>query len=126
MLDADKPRENFHGLLVTDPSLVVEDPRVDVVLELMGGLEPARTLILKALSLGKHVVTANKAVLAEHGLELFAAARKHNRFLAFVAILCVSASCFLRSLSKLGGGAGFAPALLGYEPDYLTACPSCD
>ena len=86
--DAKKPREHFTGQLVCDPQLVVDDPRVDVVLELMGGLEPARSLILKALSGGKHVVTANKAVLAEHGLELFAAARKHARILAFEASVC--------------------------------------
>jgi len=86
--DASKPRENFTGELVTDPQRVVEDPRLDVVLELMGGLEPARSLILQALARGKHVVTANKAVLAEHGLELFAAARKHNRILAFEASVC--------------------------------------
>ena len=86
--DVTKPRANFSGDLVSDPSQVVEDPRVDVVLELMGGLEPARSLILQALSRGKHVVTANKAVLAEHGLELFEAARKHNRILAFEASVC--------------------------------------
>ncbi|MFN8611620.1 MAG: homoserine dehydrogenase [Vulcanimicrobiota bacterium] len=86
--DADKKREHFSGQLVTDAQLVVDDPRVDVVLELMGGLEPARSLILKALSSGKHVVTANKAVLAEHGLELFAAARKAARILAFEASVC--------------------------------------
>jgi homoserine dehydrogenase len=84
----DRARENFSGQLVGDPDLVVDDPRIDVVLELIGGLEPARSLILKALRNGKHVVTANKAVLAEHGMELFAAARRYNRVLAFEASVC--------------------------------------
>lgn len=86
--DVGRPREHFEGELVKDPELVVDDPRVDVVLELMGGLEPARSLILRAFKNGKHVVTANKAVLAEHGRELFAAARRSNRVLAFEASVC--------------------------------------
>jgi homoserine dehydrogenase len=58
----------------TNPLDVVNDPNVDVVVELMGGIEPARDLITQALGKGKPVVTANKALLAEHGAELFAAA----------------------------------------------------
>ena len=58
----------------TDPFDVVNDPNVDVVVELMGGIEPARDLITQALGKGKPVVTANKALLAEHGAELYAAA----------------------------------------------------
>jgi homoserine dehydrogenase len=58
----------------TDPFEVVNDPNVDVVVELMGGIEPARDLIAQALGKGKPVVTANKALLAEHGAELYAAA----------------------------------------------------
>lgn len=57
-----------------NPLDVVNDPNVDVVVELMGGIEPARDLITQALGKGKPVVTANKALLAEHGAELFAAA----------------------------------------------------
>lgn len=64
-------------------SEVVEDPDVDVVCELMGGLEPARSLILSALEHGKHVVTANKEVLASHGRELFDAAEERNLDLYF-------------------------------------------
>lgn len=59
-----------------DALTVVQDDKVDLVVELMGGLEPARTMILKSLELGKPVVTANKAVLAVHGDELFAMAEK--------------------------------------------------
>ena len=61
-------------LLVTDPRLVVDDPAVDIVVEVMGGLEPARSLILQAIAAGKSVVTANKAVIARHGEEIAAAA----------------------------------------------------
>lgn len=86
--DLERAREHFSGRLTTHPEEVVNDPRVDVVVELMGGLEPARSLILQALGNGKHVVTANKAVLAEHGPELFAAARRSGRTLAFEASVC--------------------------------------
>jgi len=61
-------------LLVTDPHLVVDDPAVDIVVEVMGGLEPARSLILQAIAAGKSVVTANKAVIARYGEEIAAAA----------------------------------------------------
>lgn len=57
-----------------DPGAVVDDPDIDVVCELMGGVEPARTLILAALGAGKPVVTANKELLANHGREIFDAA----------------------------------------------------
>lgn len=53
---------------------VVNDPSVDVVVELIGGIEPARQLVMEAIAAGKHVVTANKALIAEHGDEILAAA----------------------------------------------------
>jgi homoserine dehydrogenase len=61
-------------VLTTDAASVVNDPDVDVVVEVIGGIEPARELILDALKAGKPVVTANKELLANHGTELFAAA----------------------------------------------------
>ncbi len=61
-------------LLTTDPQAVVDDPSVDIVVEVMGGLEPARSLILRAIAAGKPVVTANKAVIARYGEEIAAAA----------------------------------------------------
>jgi homoserine dehydrogenase len=61
-------------VLTTDAAAVVHDPDVDVVVEVIGGIEPARELILDALKAGKPVVTANKELLANHGTELFAAA----------------------------------------------------
>jgi homoserine dehydrogenase len=69
--------------VVTDPSLVIADPEVAVVVEAMGGTEPTLQVVLDALAAGKHVVTANKALLAEHGPEVFAQARKHGRAVAF-------------------------------------------
>jgi homoserine dehydrogenase len=62
------------GVLAGDAAAVVADPDVDVVVELIGGIEPARSLVLEALKAGKPVVTGNKALLADHGAELYAAA----------------------------------------------------
>ncbi|MFM8384363.1 MAG: homoserine dehydrogenase [Actinomycetota bacterium] len=63
-------------LLTKDADSVVNDPSIDIVIEVMGGIEPARTLILKAIANGKSIITANKALLAKHGAELFEAADK--------------------------------------------------
>ncbi len=71
--------------LTTNPEEVVNDPEVAVVVELMGGYEPARTLVLQAIANGKHVVTANKAMIAAHGNEIFAAAQKKGVMVAFEA-----------------------------------------
>lgn len=62
--------------LTTDLNRLTEDPEIDIIVELMGGLDAARELIENALKAGKHVVTANKHLLAEHGLELFDLARE--------------------------------------------------
>ena len=64
------------GVLTTNPSQVIDDPNIDIVIELIGGYEPARELILAAISRGKHVVTANKALLAADGAEIHEAARR--------------------------------------------------
>ena len=64
---------------------VVDDPDIDIVVELIGGYEPARELVLKAINSGKHVVTANKALIATHGNEIFAAAQKQGVMVAFEA-----------------------------------------
>jgi homoserine dehydrogenase len=69
--------------VVTDPSRVLDDPEVSVVIETMGGIDPTLGIILDALAAGKDVVTANKALLAEHGPEVFAQARKYGRAVAF-------------------------------------------
>lgn len=69
--------------LTTDPASVVDSDDVDIVVELMGGTELASDLVLRALQKGKHVVTANKALIALHGNELFAEANKHGVTIAF-------------------------------------------
>ena len=71
--------------MVNDAAKVLDDPSINVVIELVGGLEPARTFILKALAAGKHVVTANKALLAHHGAELYEEARRRGVSLGFEA-----------------------------------------
>ena len=73
-----------------DPSLltnnwkeIVDDPEIEILIELIGGIEPARTYILEALKAGKNVVTANKDLLAEHGKELMDAAEEYHKDLYF-------------------------------------------
>ena len=73
------------GVLTKDAESVVNDPGIDIVVELIGGLEPARTLVLQAIKNGKHVITANKALLSEHGAEIYAAASKKGVDIAFEA-----------------------------------------
>lgn len=73
------------GVVGTDPRAVIADPGVDVVVELVGGTTVARAVVLDALAAGKHVVTANKALLAEAGAEVFEAARAAGRAVCFEA-----------------------------------------
>jgi homoserine dehydrogenase len=73
------------GVLTTDAASVVADPAIDAVVEVMGGMEPARALILEALANAKPVVTANKELLANAGAELFAAAERAGVDLLFEA-----------------------------------------
>ena len=73
------------SLLTTDWEAVVNDPRVNLVVELMGGTTTARSVVLAALRLGKPVVTANKALLSAHGEELFEAAQRHGTNLYYEA-----------------------------------------
>ena len=76
--------------LTNDPMLVATHPDVDVVVEVAGGTSPAREWVLAAIRAGKHVVTANKALLAEHGNEIFAAARQHGVTVAYEGAVAVS------------------------------------
>ncbi len=74
------------GVNITDDAAVVlAHPDVDIVVELIGGIEPAKSFVLKAIANGKHVVTANKALLARHGNEIFAAAHAKGVMVAFEA-----------------------------------------
>lgn len=71
------------GMLTTDARSIIDDPSIDLVVELIGGLEPARTMLLKAIDRGKQIVTANKALLAAHGLELLKAAHRKGVDIGF-------------------------------------------
>ncbi len=73
------------ALITTDPAALVARPDIDIIIELFGGHEPARTLLLKALETGKDVISANKAMLAEHAEELFRAADRAGRAVGFEA-----------------------------------------
>jgi homoserine dehydrogenase len=72
-------------LLTNNARLVVKDPAIDIVVELIGGTKEARVLVQEALKAGKHVVTANKALLAEHGDQIFKLAYQKKRWLCFEA-----------------------------------------
>ncbi|MEK9628552.1 MAG: homoserine dehydrogenase [Nitrospinota bacterium] len=73
------------GVLTTSADDVLENPEIDIVVELIGGYEPARTFLLKALDNDKHVVTANKALLAKHGDEVFKKVEEKNLSIGFEA-----------------------------------------
>ena len=69
--------------VVNDARKVIANPDIDIVIELIGGYGIAKTLVLEAIAAGKHVVTANKALLAVHGTEIFAAASAKGVMVAF-------------------------------------------
>ncbi len=88
--DLGKPRicNTDDIVLTTDPFEVVDNPDIQIVVELIGGYGLARELVLRAIEQGKHVVTANKAMIALHGNEIFAAAQKKGVMVAFEAAVC--------------------------------------
>ncbi len=85
-----KPR-NIEGLdntmLTDNPYEIVENPNIDIVVELIGGIDPAYDLIKKAIENGKHIVTANKELLAKRGEELFSFAEEHNKVILYEAAI---------------------------------------
>ena len=84
--DLHKEREVNGDFLLTDqPAEILQDPEIDIIVEVMGGIEPARAFILEALRQGKHVVTANKDLIALHGHELLDAANLAGKDLYFEA-----------------------------------------
>ncbi len=89
ILEIDTAKHGILGLdkklFTTDFESVINDPEIDIVIELIGGEHPAYEFISKALSAGKHVVTANKEVMAKHGYDLLDLARKHKVYLRFEA-----------------------------------------
>ena len=145
--DCQLPREIISDQL----SRIISDPDIQVVAQLIGGLEPARTIMFQLLDAGKDIVTANKALLAEHGPELFDHARKLGRSIAFEASVaggipiitnieqCLSAnqitsmrgilngtSNFILSQME-GGGADYRDAVAeAQERGYAEADPTMD
>lgn len=75
-------------LLTTLPSDILEDPTIDIVVELIGGIHPAKEILIKALDRGKHVVTANKALMAESGIEIFNKVKESGLLLGLEASVC--------------------------------------
>ena len=139
------------GMLSTKVEDIIDNPEIDLVIELIGGYEPAKSFILKAIANGKHIVTANKALMAVHGQELIAAANQQNVAVMFEAAvgggipvisaikenLC--ANRFSNVLGILNGtcnfiltkmteeGSDFAPALKeAQELGYAEADPTFD
>ncbi len=121
------------GLLTDDLSRITGNPAIQVVAELIGGLEPARTIVLELLRSGKDVVTANKALLAEHGAELFDTARALGRSIAFEASVaggipiianisqCLSANQVLSLRGILNGTSNFIVTKMEEGMDYAAA-----
>ncbi|MCK5193658.1 MAG: homoserine dehydrogenase, partial [Desulfobulbaceae bacterium] len=82
----EKMPDRFGDVILTkDANDIFDDPEIDIVVELIGGTTIAKTFILQAIEKGKHVVTANKALLSEHGAEIFAAAAEKNVEIGFEA-----------------------------------------
>jgi len=84
-IDSDRGVKIDPTVLTTDAMEIVNDPEIDVVVELIGGCDQAMEYVLMAMERGKHVVTANKALIAEHGKQLFETAEQHNVDIAFEA-----------------------------------------
>ncbi len=84
-LPMDLPEPFADVPVITNIDEMCADKDIDIVVELIGGMEPARTFVLKAIAAGKHVVTANKALLSEHGMEIFEAATANNVEVGFEA-----------------------------------------
>lgn len=107
------------GILTDDASAVVNDPEIQIAIHLVGGLEPARQIMVDLLKAGKDVVTANKALLCEHGPELFGLARELGRTIAFEAAVaggipiiatmatCLTANQILSLTAILNGTSNF-------------------
>ena len=76
------------NLLIDDPDKLIDDPSIDVIVEVMGGIDIAKNIILKSLRNGKSVVTANKAVMARYGEEIYKIALENNAYILFEAAVC--------------------------------------
>ena len=76
------------NLLINDPKELIDDPSIDVIVEVMGGIDIAKNIILKSLNAGKSVVTANKAVIARYGSEIYSVAAKNGVYVLTEAAVC--------------------------------------
>lgn len=134
--DVNKPRDVDlpEGVLTDDLARLIDDDSVKVVAQLIGGIEPARSIMLQLLESGKDVVTANKALLAEHGPELFDRARQLGRSIAFEASVaggipiitnvsqCLSANQIVSLQAILNGTSNFIISKMdGEGADYQSA-----
>ena len=155
VVDLDEARVRAAGvpakLYTPKVDVALGDRNVQIVIELIGGLEPARTFVLKALKAGKHVVTANKYLLAVHGAEIIAAAKRAGRAVMFEAscggtipiILALTKGLLANDISRVVGivngtcnyiltqmtqfGQSYADALKGaQEAGYAEANPTFD
>src|SRR5436853_4165761 len=85
VFDPSKTRSVDPSLITMDAGVVLDDPSIDLIVEVMGGENPAHEYIVRALSSGKHVVTANKEVMAKHGPEILSIAAEHGVDISFEA-----------------------------------------
>ena len=76
------------NLLIDDPNKLINDPSIDVIIEVMGGINIAKDIVLKSLNAGKSVVTANKALIARHGKEIYATAARNKVYVLSEAAVC--------------------------------------
>ena len=83
----------------SNPNELINDPQIDIIVELIGGIEPANTLIVKSLKKGKNIVTANKALLAQNGKQIFSLAKRAERRIGFEASVC-GAIPLIKSISQ--------------------------
>lgn len=102
-ITSERPVKFDKRLLTTDASEVLENPEIDIVLELIGGVHPAKEFVLRALRNGKHVVTANKELIAKEGAELFEEAAKRNLDLCFEGAVGGGIPIIAALKSSLGG-----------------------
>jgi homoserine dehydrogenase len=91
------------NIVTDDLESIVNDPAIDIVVEVIGGIEPAKSLILKAIANGKHVVTANKAVIARHGNEIFSASKQKGVYVMLEAAACGGIPVIQALKQSLGG-----------------------
>ncbi len=86
--DKRKLAKNLSAAFTTNPKDLINDPEIDIVVELIGGIEPAKSIIIESLKNGKSIVTANKALLSDSGKQIFNLAKKYNKSVGFEASVC--------------------------------------